>query len=148
MKLETYQANLVIVNQNTDPKRHGVCGNDGIISFNPPQLRDTFMAEHTALVAVAEAAKAIDGDNSYWWQEVGEVKSSELTSALANLAAVRAGQPVQSEAKVDHIPLVDALMSIASWPEGDDVDGSFDEPSAAQAARSALAKVGIVGGLK
>jgi hypothetical protein len=54
MKLEIYQANLVIVNQNTDPKRHGVCGNDGLISFNPPQLRDQFMAEHAALVAVAE----------------------------------------------------------------------------------------------
>jgi len=51
-------------------------------------------------------------------------------------------------APVDHRPLVEALMSIASWSEGNEVDGSFDEPSAAKTARAALAAVGIVGGVK
>jgi hypothetical protein len=49
MKFKAYQANAVIVNANTDPKRHGVCGNDGIITFQPPELRDKFLAEHLSL---------------------------------------------------------------------------------------------------
>lgn len=64
MKLESYQANVVIVNMNTNPERHGVCGNDGLITFNPPSLRDQFMAEHRSLVAAAEAAdKVIKASN-------------------------------------------------------------------------------------
>lgn len=108
--------------------------------------------DQAALEAVAEAAKLIDGCSEIRPNETpGGYKArilEPMKDALENLAAVRAGHPVQLESKVDHIPLVEALMSIASWPEGGEVDGSFDEPSAATAARAALAKVGIVGGVK
>lgn len=36
-------------------------------------------------------------------------------------------------------PLVEALEHIASYPEGETVNGSFDEPNSAQRARDALA---------
>lgn len=97
--------------------------------------------QHAALVAVAEAAKI---------RHEGRHDSIDnwhlLNNALKALAAVRAGQP--AVASVDHRPLVDALMKIASWSEGDEVSGHFDEPSSATIARKALAAVGIVGGVK
>lgn len=141
MKLETYQANLVIVNQNTDPKRHGVCGNDGIISFSPPILRDAFMAEHAALVAVAEAAHAFAVESP------NIVTVDRLAKSLAALTTLRAGQPATGSEVVDHRPLVEALDKIASWSEGDEVSSRFDEPYAAKIAREALATVGVVGGM-
>jgi hypothetical protein len=90
---------MVVVNQNTDPKRHGVCGNDGLIIFQPEQLRDQFMAEHAALVAVAEAARdVLDayhgltlGRQDTEWE--GGLKN-KLRKAYSTLAAVRAGSEV------------------------------------------------------
>ena len=39
--------------------------------------------------------------------------------------------------------LAEALRKIASYEEGDVVDGGFDEPKAAKIARAALAKAGV-----
>lgn len=39
------------------------------------------------------------------------------------------------------------LDRIASWPEGDRVDSTFDEPHAAKSARQQLATLGITGPL-
>ena len=36
---------------------------------------------------------------------------------------------------------VEALNKIASWREGDEVNGSFDEPNSAEIARVALAEI-------
>jgi hypothetical protein len=40
------------------------------------------------------------------------------------------------------------LDRLAAWPEGDQVDSTFDEPHAAQLARQQLAALGITGPLK
>lgn len=98
--------------------------------------------EHAALVAVAEAAHGLMMTPGV---EKFDVAHYKVAKAISTLAAVRAGHPAQLPQ--DQV-LVEALMQIASWGEGDEVDGSFDEPCAAKAARAALAKIGIVGGFK
>jgi hypothetical protein len=99
--------------------------------------------EHATLVAVAEAAHGLMMTPGV---EKFDVAHYKVAKAISTLAAVRAGQPLPP-APQDQV-LVEALIGIASWGEGDEVDGSFDEPCAAKTARDALAKIGIVGGSK
>jgi len=105
MKLESYQANVVIVNMNTNPERRGVCGNDGLITFNPPSLRDQFMAEHRSLVAAAEAAdKVIKANNVLLEaQRAGDDDAMahatiELWAEIDRLAAIREAKPISLKA--------------------------------------------------
>lgn len=48
-------------------------------------------AERTAFEAMVAVCKAIDENNSYWWQEVGLDIANQLKAALA-LAATVGGQ--------------------------------------------------------
>lgn len=189
---------------NTYPDRPDIM--DGVAHFykkNDANVAAKAVNEHAALVAVAEAAENLagvdfqfDGTSAYAAEQAAQM----IRESLANLAAVRAGQPVAAveykeavfntkedadcwiaqerrkagfhvieaakatggfkvvferrkssqpeTAPVDHLPLVEALMKIASWSEGGEVSGHFDEPSSATIARKALAAVGIVGGVK
>jgi hypothetical protein len=105
MKLESYQANTVIANQNTDPKRHGACGNDGIITFSPPELRDAFIAEYAALVAVAEKCgnllRSLEHHTLCGWVDIYAKTYASLatdrdaaTAAVNKLAETRNQKPI------------------------------------------------------
>jgi len=110
-----------------NPQEASVCSEEAV--FNTKEDADCWIAQERRKAGfhVIEAAKATGG-----FKVVFERRKSS--------------QP--EIAPVDHRPLVDALMKIASWSEGDEVSGHFDEPSSATIARKALATVGIVGGVK
>jgi hypothetical protein len=100
MKLTSYQGNCILVNQNTNPERHGVSGNDGLLMCNPPEVRNKVMAEHAALVLVEAALQKISDGNTM--ESSGKVQYNEIDViqehykiariALANLTAVRANE--------------------------------------------------------
>ena len=63
----------------------------------------------------------------------------DAADAIAQLRAER------DEARAREQVLVDALDEIASWPEGPEVNGTFDSPHDARTARDALAKADSIG---
>lgn len=127
----------------------------GTLNDNGLVLRDEMLAElkqaeaeHSALVAVAEAAEKLRGQFAFAAGfKTEDRRFDELLVAMDSLTTLRAGQPATGSGVVDHRPLVDALDKIASWSEGDEVSSRFDEPCAAKIAREALATVGVVGGM-
>jgi len=62
------------------------------------------------------------------------IRQSDALAAVAQRDAKR-----EAELIADRERLREALNRIASWPEGETVSGSFDEPGSAQIARDALA---------
>lgn len=80
------------------------------------------------------------------WEVTSETPDGEVfnETAMARDCAIAAAALEQSakreaELVADRERLREALNRIASWPEGETVSGSFDEPGSAQIARDALA---------
>ena len=86
-----------------------------------------------------EAASETFADMAEWQRD--DYRDLVKTSLqIGYQAGIKEAAKTCAEAQSEITKLREALDKIASWNEGDEVDGSFDEPGSAAIAREALGK--------
>lgn len=106
----------------------------GFGSTGVPEIDDV-------LAAVARAGRAYHSTEFWSDTDYGQSETSKIQdAAFASAEILKAKDAELTSLKAENEALKEALRQIASFQEGPEITGSFDEPCSARIAREALSQ--------